>query len=236
LPQHIAIIMDGNGRWAVRRGLPRTAGHRAGIEALRSVVEGCIEHGVRYLTVFAFSTENWRRPKSEVDALMGLLVEYFDREIVRLCREGVRVRIIGEREGLTEAVREAIESAEDRTRCNERLDLIVAFNYGSRAEICRAARTVAALASKGELDPETVDEANFGSYLYTAGIPDPDLLIRPSGEMRLSNFLLWQCAYSEFWFTSVYWPDFTKAHLAEAIAEYRRRARRYGGLGAAPGG
>ncbi|MGE5484264.1 MAG: isoprenyl transferase [Ignavibacteriales bacterium] len=230
MPAHVAIIMDGNGRWAQSRGLPRTTGHRAGVEALRPVVKACVDHGVKYLTVFAFSTENWKRPKPEVEALMGLLVEYFDKEIETFRREGIRIRIIGRRDNLSRTVLEVIERTEERTAACRRLVLTVAFNYGARAEIADAARSIARLARDGALDPETVDEQYFASHLYTGDMPDPDLVIRPSGEMRVSNFLLWQCAYAEFWFTPTYWPDFTAEHINRAIADYRSRARRYGGL------
>jgi len=230
MPAHIAIIMDGNGRWAKARRLPRTAGHRAGVEALRPVIKACGDRGVKYLTVFAFSTENWTRPRSEVDALLGLLVEYFDREIESLRRDGVRIRMIGRRANLPRNVLDVIERSEATTASNSELVLTVAFNYGARAELTDAARHIARLARDGSLNPETVDERFFASQLYTRDMPDPDLLIRPSGEMRISNFLLWQCAYTEFWFTPVYWPDFTVKDLDMAIADYRSRARRYGGL------
>ncbi|NPV71262.1 MAG: di-trans,poly-cis-decaprenylcistransferase [Firmicutes bacterium] len=222
--------MDGNGRWATRRGLPRLAGHRQGVEALRGVIEGCVEEGVDYLTLFAFSTENWTRPRQEVDGLMSLLVEYFQREIASLDRKGVRIRVIGERQGVRADIVRLIERAEELTRSNTKLVLTVAFNYGGRAEICSAARQVARLARDGRLDPEEIDEAVFARYLYAPDLPDPDLLIRPSGELRISNFLLWQLAYAEMWFTPAYWPDFGKEYLRQAIAEFRLRSRRYGGL------
>lgn len=235
MPSHVAIIMDGNGRWAQKRGLPRAAGHRAGVEAVRPVIQGCIEQGVKYLTLFAFSTENWKRPRDEVAALMGLLTEYFHREVDALAKKDIRIRIIGDRSGLQRAVLDAIQYSEAKTRGNNGLVLTMAFNYGGRREICRAAREIASLAAEGRIEPSDIDEDLFASHLYTGGIPDPDLLIRPSGEMRLSNFLLWQCAYTEFWFTPVLWPDFGKSHLLEAISAYRSRRRRYGGLGSPAG-
>lgn len=231
-PAHVAIIMDGNGRWAQARGMPRTAGHRKGIEAARGVVRGAGELGISYLTLFGFSSENWKRPASEVSELMGLLRHYLRREADDLHENNVRVRAIGERERLSPDIVDLIESVEERTRGNTRLTLIVALSYGSRDEITDAARALARAAAEGRLDPDDIDEALFANHLSTAGIPDPDLVIRTSGEQRISNFLLWQAAYSELVFTEVYWPDFTKQHLREAIEEFHRRERRYGAASA----
>jgi len=231
LPKHVAIIMDGNGRWAQRRGLPRAAGHRAGVEALRRVVAACKDLGIEYLTVFAFSTENWKRPGEEVDALMSLAVEYFNREIDVLRARGVRIRVIGDMSGLPGPVREAATRAAQETAGNSTLNLTIALNYGGRMEICRAARELASAVKSGEMNPEDITEDVFASRLYAPDIPDPDLLIRPSGEMRISNFLLWQCAYTEMWFSSVLWPDFSAEHLKQAVEDFRRRQRRFGGLG-----
>ncbi len=233
IPCHIAIIMDGNGRWARRRGLPRTAGHRAGLEALRRVVRACAELGVQYLTLYAFSTENWQRPRAEVGALMDLLVEAVDKYLDELAANGVRVRAIGDLEGLPPEARASVTRAVERTAGNAGLNLVLAINYGGRREIVRAVRAVARDVREGRVTPEEIDEERFARYLDTAGIPDPDLLIRPSGEMRLSNFLLWQSAYTEIWVTPVLWPDFGRRELLEAIGDYQRRERRFGGLGEA---
>ncbi|MGB9887578.1 MAG: isoprenyl transferase [Moorellales bacterium] len=230
LPRHIAIIMDGNGRWARRRGLPRVMGHRAGVEALRSVVEACLEAGIPVLTVYAFSTENWKRPQTEVNALMELLVEYMRKELPELKRNGVQVRPIGELSSLPEAVQTELRRAQEETRNEKALVLNVAVNYGGRAELVRAVRMISQAVAAGILSPENIDEQTVADHLYTAGLPDPDLIIRPSGEMRLSNFLLWQSAYSELWVTPTLWPDFTAAELWTAIREYQRRHRRFGGL------
>ncbi len=232
VPRHIAIIMDGNGRWAHRRGLPRTAGHRAGVEALRRVVEACGDLGVEYLTLYTFSTENWRRPRAEVAALMDLLVESLQRYLDDLHHKGVRGRAIGDLAGLPAAPRAAIEEAVARTAGNSRMTVIFALNYGGRREIVEAARAIAREAAAGTLRPDDLDDSIFASYLYTDGIPDPDLLIRPSGEQRLSNFLLWQTAYTELWVTPVLWPDFGREDLYQAVRDYQMRERRFGG---APG-
>lgn len=230
IPRHIAIIMDGNGRWAAARGLPRVAGHRAGVEALKRVVRSCGTLGVRYLTVYAFSTENWRRPRPEVDALMRLLVEALRREVAELSAQGVRVNSIGEAEGLPPLARRELERAQALTAGNTGLVLNLAINYGGRRELARAARLLAVRVRAGELDPEEVDEAAVAGVLYTAGQPDPELLIRSSGENRLSNFLLWQAAYSELWISPVLWPDFREEHLLQAVREFNERERRFGGL------
>lgn len=227
-PQHVAIIMDGNRRWARSRGMPPTYGHRRGAEAVRRVVEGCIKEGIRYLTLFAFSSENWRRPASEVGDLMDLLRVYFRRELAELCRNGVQLRVIGERSGLPDDIRALIEETEALSRDNERIIVVMALNYGSRREITEAARLLAREAEAGLLDPAAIDERLFGERLSTAGLPDPDLLIRTSGEQRISNFLLWQLAYTEFMFVPFSWPDFSEEHLRDAVREYHRRERRYG--------
>ncbi|WP_242822465.1 isoprenyl transferase [Thermaerobacter marianensis] len=232
MPRHVAIIMDGNGRWAQRRGWPRVAGHRAGVQSVREIVRFAGDIGLEVLTLYAFSTENWRRPPAEVRALMGLLVEHIRRDLDELHRNGVQIRVIGDPEGLPPLPRREVLRAVETTRHNRRMILVLALNYGARWELARAARQLAARAARGELDPEAIDEAMLGSQLQTAGLPDPDLLIRPSGEWRISNFLLWQIAYSELWFTPVAWPDFRPVHLVEAIEDYARRERRFGGLGA----
>jgi undecaprenyl diphosphate synthase len=228
-PRHIAIIMDGNGRWARMRGRPRTFGHAQGVEALRRTVEAAGELGVRYLTVFGFSTENWRRPAEEVSALFDLLRLYVARDLERLAREGVRVRVIGDRESLQADILEIIGRAEARTRQNGKLNLTIAFNYGGQDEIARAARRLAKDVAAGKLAAEEVNPQTFERYLDTAELPPPDLLIRTSGELRLSNFMLWQAAYAELVFVDKLWPDFDRAALEEAIGEYRRRERRFGG-------
>lgn len=227
-PTHIAIIMDGNGRWAQSRGLPRIAGHRQGAEAVRRSVEGCRELGVAYLTLFAFSSENWKRPASEVDDLMGLLRLYLRREINDLARNGVRLKIIGDRSRLSVDIRTLIEECEQRTALNSGLTLTIAISYGAQAEIVSAARAIAAAHKRGELSLDDVTEATFSGYLYTGGLPDPDLVIRTSGEQRLSNFMLWQSAYAELLFMDVFWPDFDKQCLVSAIDQFNARDRRYG--------
>jgi undecaprenyl diphosphate synthase len=228
-PRHIAIIMDGNGRWARMRARPRTFGHSEGVEALRRTVEAAGELGVRYLTVFGFSTENWRRPVEEVNALFDLLRLYVARDLDRLVSEGVRVRVIGERRGLQGDIAEIIDTAEARTRDNDKLHLTIAFNYGGQDEIARAARRLAEDVAAGRLKPNDVTAACFERYLDTDGLPPPDLLIRTSGEYRLSNFMLWQSAYAELVFLDVLWPDFDRRALEDAIDAYRRRERRFGG-------
>ena len=227
-PQHIAIIMDGNGRWAKAHGLPRVAGHQRGAEAVRTVVEGCQENGVRYLTLYAFSSENWKRPATEVDDLMGLLRHYLKREIVELDRNQVKLRCIGEREGLASDIKKLIDDAERHTKGNSSLTLQIAVNYGGQREILQACKRIAQTVADGDLAVDELDEEIFEGYLHTSGIPNPDLLIRTSGEKRLSNFLLWQAAYAEFVFMDTLWPDFTKETLISAIDEFHRRDRRYG--------
>jgi len=234
VPAHIAVIMDGNGRWAGRRDLPRTAGHQAGMTAVRECIEGCVEAGVEVLTLFAFSQENWQRPPEEIEALMTLLQEYVVSEGAELKERGARVRMLGELERLTPAARAAVETIESETAAGTALALNICLSYGSRAEITRAARLLAEDVRAGRLDPEQVDESALASRLYTAAWPDPDLLIRTSGEHRLSNFLLWQVAYAEFHVTPVLWPDFTRARLFEAILDFQRRDRRFGRVPARP--
>jgi undecaprenyl diphosphate synthase len=227
---HVAIIMDGNGRWAKARGMPRTLGHREGVAALRRTVEGAADLGVHRLTVFGFSTENWRRPKREVLELMGLLRAYFHSDLARLERRGVRVRIVGRREGLEADILEMIRSAEARTAHNDSFHLQVAFNYGGRADILDAARAFASAVERGEARAADLTEDAFEARLSTTPAPSPDLIIRTSGERRISNFLLWECAYAELIFQDVYWPDYGPEHLKAAIADFRSRQRRFGGL------
>jgi undecaprenyl diphosphate synthase len=227
-PAHVAIIMDGNGRWAKARSLPRVAGHRRGAEAARRAVEAAVELGVSYLTLFGFSSENWKRPADEVGDLMTLLRHYLRGEVADLHRNNVRVRVIGDRERLAPDIVTLIDNTEALTAQNTRLQLSIALSYGGRAEITGAARRIAAEVRAGTLDPADIDEACFARHLLTVGIPDPDLVIRTSGEQRLSNFLLWQTAYSEFIFIETLWPDFTKADFERALDEYRGRERRYG--------
>jgi undecaprenyl diphosphate synthase len=222
--------MDGNGRWAAARGLPRFEGHRRGVEALRRAVRAASDLGVRYLTVYSFSSENWARPPQEIAELMGLLKLFIRNDLLTLQEAGVRVRVIGERDNLKPDIVALLEEAEARTRGNDKLDLIVAFNYGARQEIVEAARALARDAAAGLLRPEDIDEAAFASRLQTAKAPDPDLIIRTSGEMRLSNFLLWQAAYSELVFLPIYWPDFDRQALQSAIDSFRARERRFGGI------
>jgi len=230
LPQHIAIIMDGNGRWAQKRFMPRTFGHRSGMNSLKQVVETCCELGIACLTVYAFSTENWKRPRDEVNYLMNLLVEYVNKEIEELHRNGIRLQILGDYRSLPERSIKAIEMALAKTAANQGMVFNIALNYGARDEIIRAARSLARQVEEGKLRVEDINEETFSRALYTSGLPDPDLLIRTAGEMRLSNFLLWQMAYTEFWFTSILWPDFDKEELLRAIWEYQQRDRRFGGL------
>jgi undecaprenyl diphosphate synthase len=228
LPAHIAIIMDGNGRWARGRALPRPFGHKAGMKAVREVVEGALAAGVEVLTLFAFSQENWQRPADEIDALMALLQEYIAREMADLEAQGVSVRFLGDLDRLAPGARDAVTRLMDRTRSGDRLALNICISYGSRAELARAARLLAQDALAGRLEPGEIDEDAVARKLYTALWPDPDLLIRTSGEFRLSNFLLWQLAYAELYVTPVLWPDFNRKHLWEAILEYQRRDRRFG--------
>jgi undecaprenyl diphosphate synthase len=227
-PRHVAVIMDGNRRWAQARGLPVALGHKAGAEAARRTVEAAGELGVTWLTLFAFSSENWRRPLDEVTALTGLLRLYLRAEVATLVKEGVRLRVIGDPARFGPEMTRAIRAAEEATAGGTRLNLNVALSYGARDEILSAVRAAAAEIAAGRLDAGALDEARFGGFLQTAGIPDPDLIIRTSGEQRLSNFLLWQAAYAEFVFQDVLWPDYRAEHLAQAIEDFRRRERRYG--------
>jgi undecaprenyl diphosphate synthase len=229
VPRHVAIIMDGNGRWAAKRGLPRAAGHRAGAEAVRKTLRAAADAGVEVLTLYAFSSENWRRPEEEVSDLKGLLGYYVDKELDTLDREGVRLRLIGEPSAFGPQLAERLERAVERTAGNERLTLVVALNYGGRAELAAAARHLAEDVASGTRDPATIDEAALGDALQTAGLPELDLLIRTSGELRLSNFLLWQAAYAELLFVDTLWPDFDEDAFAGALADYAGRQRRFGG-------
>lgn len=233
-PVHVGIIMDGNGRWAARRGLPRIEGHRRGVEALRETVRAAIEFGVDYLTVYSFSQENWSRPAEEIADLMGLLKRFIHNDLNELHKAGVKVKVVGARGNLKPDIRALLEKAEDRTRANTAITLIVAFNYGSRQEIAAAARVLAEKVAAGLIEPSQIDETLFGRHLDTAGIPDPDLIIRTSGEQRLSNFLLWQAAYSELIFLPVHWPDFDRRAFAAALADFAARERRFGGVTARP--
>jgi undecaprenyl diphosphate synthase len=229
-PRHVAIIMDGNGRWAAARGLPRIEGHRRGVEAVRRTVRAAADLGITVLTIFSFSSENWSRPQSEISDLMGLLRRFIRNDLADLHQSNVRVRIIGEREGLDRDICLLLQEAEDLTRHNNGLTLVVAFNYGARQEIARAAQRLAREVAAGRLAVDDVSAERLGSYLHAPDIPNPDVIIRTSGEQRLSNFLLWQAAYSELVFVPINWPDFDRAALEGAIAEYRRRERRFGGL------
>lgn len=230
VPRHVAIIMDGNGRWAHARGLPRALGHREGVEAVRRTVQASIELGIEYVTLYSFSSENWSRPASEIDDLMGLMKRYIRRDLADLHKNGVRVIVIGGRENVDPELMGLIDEARVLTRDNRTLNLIIAFNYGSRGEIVGAARRLAERVAAGQMTPDEITPESFGAELDTAGVPDPDLLIRTSGEVRLSNFLLWQAAYTEFVFLDACWPSFDRDLLEKAIGEFRARDRRYGGL------
>jgi undecaprenyl diphosphate synthase len=231
LPRHVAIIMDGNGRWAGKRHLPRVAGHRAGIASVRDVVEASARLGLEAITLYAFSKENWKRPRAEVDTLMQLLREYLRRELETLQKNRIRFRVIGAIEELVAPVREELERGMEATSSNDGLLFNIALSYGGRAEIVDACRHLLTEAAAGRLDPASLDEETFARFLYTAGVPDPDLLIRTSGELRVSNFLLWQIAYAEIWVTETLWPDFRRRELFRAIADFQKRHRRYGGIG-----
>lgn len=226
IPEHVAVIMDGNGRWAKKRMLPRQAGHRAGVENLREIIDACIEFGIQVLTIYAFSTENWSRPETEVRGLMRIFSRVLDQEIYDLHEQGVRVHHIGDLNGVAPNLQSGVKKAIELTKDNNRLLLNVAFNYGGRAEIVYATRQILA----DGISPDDLDEELFGQYLFTAGVPDPDLLIRTSGEYRISNFLIWQAAYAEYYLTPVYWPDFGRAELYEALIAYTSRDRRFGAL------
>jgi undecaprenyl diphosphate synthase len=235
VPRHVAIIMDGNGRWAAARGLPRAEGHRRGVEALRRTVRAAGDLGISILTIFSFSSENWSRPAAEIRELMGLLRRFIRNDLADLHKNNVRVRVIGERENLDPDIKRLLEEAEELTRENKQLTLVVAFNYGGRQEIVRAAQRMATEIAAGKITSHAINAEVFGHYLDAPDLPDPDLLIRTSGEQRLSNFLLWQAAYSELVFLPILWPDFDRAALENAIVEYRRRERRFGGLAAQAG-
>lgn len=228
LPRHVAIIMDGNGRWAKAHHLPRGMGHRRGVDAMRSATRSAADLGIEYLTLYSFSSENWQRPAEEVSDLMGLLRRFVQTDLAELEANGVRVKVIGERADLAADISAIIEEAEARTQFNSRLKLQIAFNYGGRDEIVAAARAIAREIAAGRLSPEQISKDLFAAYLTTSEIPDPDLVIRTSGEQRLSNFLIWQAAYAEFVFVDALWPDFNKTHLIKAIAEFNRRDRRFG--------
>lgn len=230
IPVHLAVIMDGNGRWARQKGLPRQAGHRAGAENLQNLCRMCGRRGIKYLTVYAFSTENWSRPDDEVHTLMELFVEFFDRYDAELAREGIRVRFAGDLAGLPDHIQKIIERSETVSRQRKRMQLIIAINYGGRRELVQACRRLAASAAAGEIEPQEIDETQVRQMLYLPDVPDPDLVIRPSGEQRLSNFLLWQSAYAELWYSNVLWPDFSEDDLLAALQDYTRRERRYGGI------
>lgn len=229
-PRHVAIIMDGNGRWAKERGLPRAVGHRQGVEAVRRTVRAAIELGIPYLTVYSFSSENWSRPDDEISDLMGLMKRFIRRDLAELHQAGVRLHVIGERQHVDPELMALIDEAIELTRANTKLNLVIAFNYGARFEIAKAARKLAEAVKAGTLAAEDITPERLTGTLDTAGIPDPDLLIRTSGEMRLSNFLLWQTAYTEFVFLDTYWPDFDRSVLEGAIAQFHARERRFGGL------
>jgi len=227
LPRHLALIMDGNGRWAKKRRLPRMEGHRAGAKSVREVVETCARLGIQYLTLYAFSKENWKRPRAEVATLWRLLEDYLKREDKVLVENQFRLIVIGQREGIPESVLKELKRVEDLTKDNRRMTIVGALNYGGRSEIVDGVKRI--LQDK-DFDPNQLDEKTFSQYLYTADIPDPDLLIRTSGELRISNFLLWQIAYSEIWVTPIYWPDFRKEHLLRALVDYQKRERRFGDI------
>ncbi|MDD3192364.1 MAG: isoprenyl transferase [Oscillospiraceae bacterium] len=229
VPTHVAVIMDGNGRWAKQRGLPRSAGHKQGAKVFEKICDHCQKIGVQYVTAYAFSTENWKRPQNEVDAIMDLLRSYL-QETLKQAKRNVRLIFLGERAPLAPDLQRLIEQAEESSAQNTGITVCVALNYGGRAEIVHGVQKLAQLAADGELNPACIDEALLGQSLYTKGIPDPDLMIRPSGECRISNFLLWQMAYTEFVFLDVLWPDFTPAHLDRAIDQYAKRNRRFGGI------
>jgi undecaprenyl diphosphate synthase len=230
LPRHVAIIMDGNGRWAQKKGLPRTLGHRAGVETLREIVKASSEIGIQVLTAYAFSTENWRRPADEVNLLMSLLADYLDNEITELDQNNVQIRFIGKINELAPTLQKKIEKAQAQTAPNTGLILNLAVNYGGRAELLRAVKIISEKVLNKELDLQDINESTIEENLYTVNLPAPDLLIRPSGDFRISNFLLWQMAYTEFWFTEINWPDFKPEHLLQAISEFQRRDRRFGGI------
>lgn len=230
IPAHIAIIMDGNGRWARKRNLPRSFGHKAGVEAVRDIVKACSELGVKVLTLYTFSTENWKRPADEVSTLMKLLSEYLRSELNELDKNNVKIRSIGDLSKLPVVCQNDLQNAFNTTKNNDGLILNLALNYGGRSEIVDAVKKISRLVKDGRIKPEDINANMVSSFLSTSGLPDPDLIIRPSGELRISNFLLWQSAYSELWFSDIYWPDFKRYNLYEAIIDYQKRDRRFGGL------
>lgn len=230
IPKHVAMIMDGNGRWAKSRNLPRTMGHKAGVETIRRIIKEADRLGIKYVTLYAFSTENWKRPETEVNALMNLLVQYLKDEIIDLHNNGVILRILGDIENIPSKCRKEIEKAVTLTKDNGGLVLNIAFNYGGRDEILRSVKLIIDDVEQGKINKNDIDQKLFSNYLYTKDSPDPDLIIRPSGEQRISNFLLWQCAYSEFWYSNVNWPDFKERDLQKAIYDYQNRNRRFGGV------
>ena len=230
IPQHIGIIMDGNGRWATKRGLPRSAGHAAGAKTLDKITRCAEKLGVRYVTVYAFSTENWKRPKDEVQALMKLMMDYLDDYKRVLGGENIRIRIIGRREELSDEINKKIDIVENNTRDNDKITLTIAINYGGREEIVHAAKKVCSQVADGMISVDDITEDVLNSQMYTSFMPDPDFIIRPSGELRLSNFLLWQSAYTEFWFSDICWPDFTERDLHQAVLDFQNRNRRFGGV------
>lgn len=230
IPEHVAVIMDGNGRWAQSRGLPRSAGHRAGGENLKELCKNCGNYGVRYLTVYAFSTENWSRPNEEIATLMELFVEFFERYNPELEKEGIRIRFTGDISAMPPHIQAVCQKAETNSVHREKMDLIVALNYGGRHEIAQACQKIAEKIKKGQIEPDSISEETIQNHLYLPDIPDPDLIIRPSGEMRLSNFLTWESAYSELWVSDKMWPDFGYNDLTEAFVAYTKRDRRFGGL------
>ncbi len=230
VPESLGVIMDGNGRWAKKRLLPRSAGHRAGAENLKELCRNCGRYGVKYLTVYAFSTENWSRPQSEVDQLMKLFVEFFEKYDPELEEEGIRVRFTGDIDALPENIRKVCREGEERSAGRQKMQLIVAFNYGGRREITQAAQSLARDVADGKISVEDITEDSLSSRMYLPDVPDPELIIRPSGEMRISNFLLWECAYSEFWVSDTLWPDFGYDELTSAFRDYAKRDRRFGGL------
>ncbi len=230
LPRHVAIIMDGNGRWAKRRGMPRKAGHAVGAETFRTIANFAKELGMDYFTVYAFSTENWKRPEDEVSSIMGLLEKYLHEAIDTMARDRIKMAFFGDLSPLSPKLQELCRQTQEISKGYDGCQVNICFNYGGRDEIIRAAKTFAATCMEGGADPNHLTEETFGGYLYSAGVPDPDLVIRPSGEVRISNFLLWQSAYSEFYFTDVLWPDFSKDEFLKAIADFQRRSRRYGGV------
>ena len=230
IPEHIAIIMDGNGRWAKAKNLPRKMGHKAGVENIRRIIQEGHRLGVKYITLYAFSTENWKRPEDEVNSLMKLLNKYLKEELDELDKNGVVLKLLGDISKLPKDCIDEINNAKERTKNNKGIVLNVAFNYGGRDEIVRAVKSISEDVKNGLIDPDDVSEEMVEKYLYTYGIPDPDIIIRPSGEQRLSNFLLWQCAYSEFWYSNINWPDFTEKDLQRAIFDFQNRDRRFGGV------